>query len=264
MKRPGRGITVAVLDSGVAAVRQLGSFRSVDHRGNDVEPGDVSRQSHGTKCAYLIRGLYRRMPGVAPYADLLSVRVTTADGLPHPKYVASAFLTLARLRVPIASCSFSMGSYGGELTAAINEYLRTDGIIVAAAGLRGHDNEFPKLCRGAVIVGGVNERNQPLRSNNSGPYIDVSAPAKQLSAVNKVGRTVQFGGTSGATALVAGVCALALAEARNTDRLATVAPALPRLLQKTADDVGARGRDALTGFGVVNARKLLSRIRQLP
>src|SRR6187401_933297 len=71
----GEGIRVAVLDTGVA--RAGGAFASLRSLTADGAPtDDVDLDGHGTACASLIASLDDDAPGVAPAADLISIRVT--------------------------------------------------------------------------------------------------------------------------------------------------------------------------------------------
>ncbi|MEM6822678.1 MAG: S8 family serine peptidase, partial [Verrucomicrobiota bacterium] len=73
----GKGMTVAVLDSGIAShpAFQEGSIRRGENAIKDIESG------HGTSVASLIAGSHELAQGVAPGASLLDIPVLDANGV---------------------------------------------------------------------------------------------------------------------------------------------------------------------------------------
>lgn len=81
----GRGVTVAVLDSGIDLRHPyLNVAESVSTYPESCEvPG-----RHGTYCAGVIASKYRGYPGLAPEVRLLNIKVSRAGGMTSPAYIA--------------------------------------------------------------------------------------------------------------------------------------------------------------------------------
>ena len=96
----GRGTTIAILDTGVAADVTFGTgrLRALDV-GLGVTPGTGGEDGHGTAVAGLAAGLSPDAPGVAPAANLLSIRVTDNTGTSDLFTVAQAIVDASKRAV---------------------------------------------------------------------------------------------------------------------------------------------------------------------
>jgi serine protease AprX len=141
----GRGITVALMDTGIAAHPDL--VGSVLARVDFVNDGSTQLDpaGHGTFLAGLIAAHGSTFKGVAPDAKLVSLRVLDANGNGSMQSVLAAFDWLLRNRVAyhIRVLNLSFGapqasSYQQDLLAAVVESAWFAGVtVVAAAGNRG-------------------------------------------------------------------------------------------------------------------------------
>jgi serine protease AprX len=159
----GRGVGVAVLDTGIAAAGDLA--------GRVVASADLSGEwsfsdsyGHGTFMAGLIAGSGRGggPAGVAPGADLVDLKVAGADGSTTLGQVLAAMQLAAasRQRFNLRVLNISLGAPADDpatapLTEAV-ERLWADGItVVAAAGNDGGGVDAPGLDPYVVTVGAV-------------------------------------------------------------------------------------------------------------
>jgi serine protease AprX len=143
----GRGVTVAVLDSGVNAAhddlrRRVVGF--VDFVNGQTQPYDDN--GHGTHIAGIIAGSGRdsggKEAGVAPGANIFSVKVLDANGQSHVSTVLAALDWLAanaqRYGIRVVNISFAAAvreSYDTDpLTLAVKKLVDQGIIVVAAAG----------------------------------------------------------------------------------------------------------------------------------
>ena len=152
----GRGVTVALMDTGVAAHPDLAG--SVVARVDFVNDGARSLDpgGHGTFMAGLIAAHGHDFSGVAPDAKIVSLRVLDANGKGHLHAVLGAFDWLLRNRVTynIGVLNLSLGapqkaSYNRELMAGVVESAWLAGVtVVAAAG-----NDGPRA--GSIAIPGA-------------------------------------------------------------------------------------------------------------
>lgn len=232
----GSGVTVAVMDSGLAAVRSLNSnlLNSFKWDGREESPRD--KTGHGTRCASLIASQRTRAPGIAPGAGLISIRVMDAKQKALPNWVKNAFELARELEVDIVSCSFTLPEYDEQLDHAVMSYINAGGLVVAASGnkKRHRRHEFPRLCRPATAVGATTNRLRPMVTTKDGAWLDVYAPGQRLPVLTPPRGRVKtnFGKTSGATALIAGVAALGLGLAETAEQRQDMAWAFDGILRK--------------------------------
>jgi len=244
-------------------------------QGNDI---------HGTPCAGLISTVRDGAFGVAPMAWILPVKVFHADSLAQDARVADA-IRYAAVNADILSCSWS-GPSSPDIELAIEDAgsLGREGrgsAVFCATGNEGGAVGFPASHPEAIGVGASTDQAQRARYSNYGPEVDFVAPSSggveaiyTTDVVNPLGRgfnigdsakggadgrhTNEFGGTSSATPLAAGVGALALSARPRLDRTA-----LRGLLRDTADRIGpsngydGNGRSDEFGFGRINAHAAL-------
>lgn len=177
----GAGVRVAVLDSGVAAHPDLLGriVASVDLTGSDwrvssTPLGDPG--GHGTHVAGLIAGNGTRSggayTGVAPGADIVSVRVLDASGSARLSTVLHGIQWVlanrGTYRIRVVNMSFgarARSSYQADLLAAATEALTFAGIVpVVAAGNNGAGSSTittPATDPFVLTVGAVDDRGTP-------------------------------------------------------------------------------------------------------
>jgi subtilisin family serine protease len=247
----GEGVVIAILDGGVDDVAGLRGERvqHLDHEGRETSPWDSSN-GHGTACASLAASSHKHAPGVAPGARVLSINVAGVNGEPLLFKVESA------LRVALES----------EMSLPLWDVLREaqllGRVVVAAAG---NDetvtSAFPENVPEVISVAALSRALTPLSGGRFGPFIDIAAPGQDLRVSTSFGIKNWRGATSGAAALVSGVCALVLSAAkRHGLDTSEVGRLLPELLLSTATDLGEVGPDPTTGAGMLNPPKLLEAV----
>lgn len=245
----GLGTTIAVLDSGIApdATFGTGRVRALDV-GLGLTPGNGPEDGHGTAVAGLAAGLSPDAPGVAPAANLLSLRVTDAAGTSDLFTVAQAILAAVDAGAKILN--LSLGGYGGGpvLSSAIDYATARGAVLVAAAG----NNQAAQLTWPAadprvISVGAVDAAGQQVTFSNSGEQLQVSAPGYGVQTAWLDGRRVNVDGTSASAPFVAG--AIAAVMSQNPSLSATQAW---QVLAETVSEAGAPGPDPDYGRGILN------------
>lgn len=270
----GRGVTVAVVDSGIAP-----AARGIAVAARHAVPGSAGEAYfHGTAVAGLIagRGEAAGQPiGFAPAARIVDVQVYAQreDG-PNPPSVPTANLVAglrwlaanrAQLGLDIVNVSLSVQPSPG-LRSAVADLVDHGVVVVAAAGNRvqgqsgpytggedARDRVFPAGYPGVVVAGSASSDAQDFVLANSAT--DVAAPTRGAVSYALNGGTCLLPdpATSWASAEVSGVLALLRERFPRDDAAQLVAR-----LVATADgrtDVPS----TFTGAGVVQPLEALTR-----
>ncbi|WP_329365372.1 type VII secretion-associated serine protease mycosin [Streptomyces sp. NBC_01483] len=220
----GKGITVAVIDTGVDADNPDLKGRVLD--GKDFAPssraGDEHRDydGHGTGMAGLIAGTGAYAGGngafgLARGAEILPVRMPDADEV-NPFAVSSYFSKAIRYaadsRAQIINVSMGGGMSTPELTEAVRYALDKGSLVFAAVGNdadKTHHIDYPAATPGVVGVAAVGKNLRRTSWSQYGPQVDLSAPGEDMvhACGGKTG-LCKTSGTSDATALASASAAL--------------------------------------------------------
>lgn len=251
----GTGVTVALLDAGVdAAHPDLAGSVLTGHDMTSAAPdGTTDATGRGTMAASIIAG-HGSVTGVSPGAKILPVRVIDAQGSGREAALVSGILWAANNGADIISISAATASASDVSLSAVG-YATSGGIaVIAAAGdsrtADGNPAAYPAAFPGVVAVSAVNINGNALDTATAGPQIQLSAPGEQVMAATADSARAPGSGTALAAAFAAGSAAGVLASARTATPAAQGAQAIPFLIS-TAKDLGAAGRDDLTGAGLV-------------
>ena len=259
----GAGVTVAVIDSGVAGQHIALKDNLVPGRdfGLPDEQGQCDNVGHGTLVAGIIAGRQDsqiQFSGVAPAARILPIRVLDNDEQNNdpalPGRIAQAIRWAAdQPNVKVINLSLKTIP-STELASAVRYAITTkDIVVVAAAGNLNAEGRtlaaFPAAYDGVIAVAGIKPDGSHVETSISDKYVDLAAPGLENTGPAPSRNRYQYkadGGTSFAAPYVSGVAALV----RSYRPELTVAEVTDRL-EKTADHP-AGGRDIQVGYGVVN------------
>lgn len=265
----GRGITVAVIDTGVqASLPELAGkiLPGADFIGNGSDGRtdyDSDAFSHGTAMASIIvaRGGLDNVEGLAPNAKILPIAVplrgVIRNGVPTENATAAAITYAADHGARIISMSLGGMRYPSDgpdpcpqsLQKAVLDALAKGSLVVAAAGNSGQQGspiEEPGVCLGVVSVGSVDEQLNVSSFSSRHPYLTVSAPGDKVPSLSRSSAYIGQG-TSEATAITSAALALIWSKyPAETSR-----QILTRLLS-TVTDRGPQGRDSAYGLGVID------------
>lgn len=255
----GRGVKIAILDTGVAPHSALAKAVS---NFNLVAPAadTASWNGHGTAVASLILGQLRVIPGVSPGADLGSYRVANDLGQSDTWVLALAIRQAVDAGNQILS--ISMGTYGESalLREAVNYALEKNVVIVAAAGNDAYGEPAkPAAYSGVIKALAIDADNEHLAfSNQVQQPLAISAPGWQVNAAYPDEKLVKFSGTSAATPIIAGVIATTMTEGAGNQQQLTAQQAV-NLVFQNANETGQAGYDTQTGAGAVNLKNLFDK-----
>ena len=193
----GRGVTIAVLDSGVAYARR-GAYRrspdlssarvmkGYDFVDNDPYPND--EYGHGTLVASTIAATANNaygIVGVAYRAKIMPIRVLDFEGRGYPSTIARAIRYAVRNGADVVNLSLELydGPTPRSVTAsrgvrAALAAARRAGVVVVSAAGNSSDPNVPakKYDTLAINVGGTTEHGCLGEYSNHGPGLDLVAP----------------------------------------------------------------------------------------
>jgi subtilisin family serine protease len=255
-------VVIAVLDTGVQSSHPDLSGKVLTGRnfvGSSVSTNTTDGHGHGTGVAGIATAKTNNSTGVAGVCwgcTILPIKVlgdngsgTLFDVIEGINYVADYAMQNPNKRVIINM------SLGGPCSSSLIDQQAIDNawskgvVIFAAAGNDGDSTPQCPAARNHVIAVSATDRNDNLASfSNFGSYIDVSAPGVSIPTTWKDSGYVYFSGTSAASPVAAGVAALIWS--RNPS---LTNAQVEELVQDTADDLGAQGKDPQFGYGRVNA-----------
>ncbi|WP_412077863.1 type VII secretion-associated serine protease mycosin [Streptomyces xanthophaeus] len=259
----GKGVTVAVIDTGVNRIPELQGqvlpgavFPAGDAEGDK----DNDYNGHGTTMAGIIAGTGKHPSGdgaygLAPGAKILPIRVPDVmDGWKTPSWVA-AIRYAADSDAKIINISLAMGGKPEddlERAEAVKYALSKGKLIFAGAGNDGNSTiKYPAATPGVVGVGAVDANGEATRESQRGPQVDMSAPGIDIvtACTSKTGLCTTHG-TSDATALASASAALLWSAHPDW----TNNQVLRVLLNTAGKPVDGAERSDFVGYGVVRPR----------
>ena len=233
----GAGVTVAVIDSGVADHEDLGTVeRAVVNSSFDrgaspnLNPSDRSNSwNHGTHVAGIIAGRLgngKGGAGVAPEASLLSLQVMRPNSAGNPGAATSDIIKALRIAQGAGGVKVINMSIGGKTWNPNYEKVVRDviegrdeeskpcsKIVICASTGNDASNimNYPGTfdIPGLIAVGAVTRGSAMAGYSNYGPWQDIAAPGSDIWSTVQ-GSFASWSGTSMATPVVSGACALYL------------------------------------------------------
>ncbi|WP_066055761.1 PA14 domain-containing protein [Robertmurraya korlensis] len=250
----GKGIKVAVLDSGISPHEDLqvaGGVSFVSYTSSYYDDN-----GHGTHVAGVI-GAKRNsigVVGVAPDASIYSVKVMDQNGEGYLSDLIAGVDWAISNKMDIINLSISSPNGSYLLKQSVDKAYNSGLLVVAAAGNNGKSDgsgdtvEYPAKYSSVIAVSATDSNDKRGSFSATGDTVEVAAPGVSILSTYPTNMYVTMSGTSMATPFVAGNLAL----------LKQVYPSytnqqLRELLQTTVKDIGVSGRDAFYGYGLIQS-----------
>lgn len=255
----GKGVTVAVIDTGVKANHEdLPNLKRVEVVNGNESLGLDDATGHGTHVAGIIgaaMGNGKGGAGIAPGAAILSLRVVNAAGYIYDSALIAALRTAVKNGAQIVNISIGGTAYNAVFQKVINEATEAGVTVVAAMGNDGTNClNYPAGYDNVIGVVSVDRTNNRASGSSYGTWGDVAAPGAAVWSTTYYGSYSSKSGTSMASPVVAGVAAL----------YKSVHPdATPAQITARLKATATRGGSDL-GAGIVNAAAALSEKPGIP
>ncbi|MFH1722155.1 MAG: S8 family serine peptidase [Candidatus Altiarchaeota archaeon] len=279
----GRGVTVAVLDTGIdynhTALNNctyIGPGCRIkdgwDFAYGDSDPSDV--HGHGTQVSGIIGANRSDVMGVAPEVGFFAVKVMDDGGHGNSSHVLAGIDWAIGHGADVISMSIGdklMPNNGLDLMDVFAQYAIDHGIVVSvAAGNVGPDSgtiNTPASASGVIAVGSVDDHSNNFSSDDNiyetssrGPAAfgrikpDVVAPGVSIFTTDKGGGTASATGTSMACPHVSGAAALML----EADRSLSPADVRARLMHSSQNVINGDNSIFDIGAGFINVSKAIT------
>jgi serine protease len=269
----GAGVTVAVIDTGVACFDKGPFSRGSDLAGTRCEGGydfvgknhqAADDNGHGTHVAGTIAQTTNNGQGgagLAFCANVMPIKVLSKGGYGSLAQVAEGIRFAADHGAQVANLSLG-GPFPSRILGEAVRYAQDKGVlIVAAAGNSGRGVGYPAAYSGVLAVSATDKDDNLAWFSSRGKQVGIAAPGVAVTqqticngGQNRCEIFGTFNGTSMASPHVAGAAALVMADGM-TDPAAVRAD-----LEATAT---AKEDKNFFGAGILNAGKAIARAHWL-
>lgn len=225
----GRGVTVAVVDTGIACEDHGPFAKGSDLKNTECVPGwnfvagnehANDDQGHGTHVAGTIAQSTNNglgVTGVAFGARLMPVKVLNEDGWGTTADVADGIRWAADHGAHVINLSLGGPRNSRILQSAVDHARKMGAVVVAAAGNTGSSVGYPGASDGVIGVSATNSDDKLANFSSRGKGVDIAAPGVKVvqQTICEKGRNncvifPGWNGTSMASPHVAGAAALVM------------------------------------------------------
>ena len=254
--RWGAGVRIAVVDSGVVphpALATLSGSIAITPFPRDL----TQTNGHGTAVASLIAGNDPFARGVAPAAELISIRVGDESGKADSFALAAGILAAIDSGAQIINCSMGTTENNPLIEDAVLYARERNVLIVAASGNSEQaDACYPAAYPSVISVGAVDARGEHVDFSNYGTYLSLTAPGYAIDAAWPGNGYATISGTSASAPIVTGAIAATMSNGSGVTMSASEAA---EIVMNHSNEAGIPGPDSEYGVGVLDMGRIMSR-----
>jgi thermitase len=256
-------VNIAILDTGIDSDHADLASKIVANANfsNSSTTDDI--YGHGTHVAGIAAAGTNNGIGVAGIgydSTLMNVKVLSDSGSGYYSWVASGIIWAADNGAEVINLSLGGTSISQTLEEAVNYAWGKGVVIVAAAGNSGTSSPFyPAYYTNCIAVAATDSNDSRPYWSNYGDWVDVAAPGSSIYSTTVDGGYGYKNGTSMASPHVAGLSALIIPLAVDSNGNGLLNDDVRNTIEVTADDIGVSG----IGSGRINAYRAVSGTPQL-
>ncbi|MEV7584172.1 type VII secretion-associated serine protease mycosin [Streptomyces erythrochromogenes] len=264
----GKGVTVAVIDTGVNQIPEL-EGQVLPGKAFPVGDAEMGRDNdyfgHGTGIAAMIAATGKHPTGdgaygLAPGVKILPIRIPDMLEAASTPSMVEAIRHAADSDARVINISMGLAGKAEDdqqRAAAVKYAISKGKLIFAAVGNYGNSTnevQYPAGTPGVVGVGAVDSKGEPTAESQHGPQVDLAAPGMDVVTACK-GKTgvCKTHGTSDASALASASAALLWSAHPDW----TNNQVLRVLLNTAGKPVDGSNRNDYVGYGIVRPRVAL-------
>jgi thermitase len=249
--------TIAVIDTGVdldhpdLVNRLVEGYNII---GDNSNPDDDN--GHGTHVAGIIASETNNRQGIAGltwFNKIMPVKAMSAEGYGTTFDIAKGIIWAVDNGADVINLSLGNYKESNVLKRAIRYAYKNNVVMIAAAGNDStRQPSYPAAYPEVLSVSAVSYDGSLAEFSNYGSYINISAPGVYIPSTYFNEQYASLSGTSMAAPHVAGLAGLIKStnpELTNNEVMS--------IIQSTAKDLGARGKDIEFGSGLIDINKAL-------
>ena len=259
----GKGVRIAILDSGINSSHQDLQGVQIIHGGNytDSDSND-DLSGHGTFIAGLIAAKRQNGLGICGLTDEVAlIDMKVLDGITGrlSSAVQAIYDSVNLYHCDIINISFGTETNDPEVARAIQYAVNKGVLIITSVGNSGTDTLlYPAAFNSTVGVGYINENRVVSPNSQRNSSVDIVAPGVSLLSLDSSDPNgYRFdSGSSFSAALITSLAAVAkqIDPHLNQNDFTTI-------LRDTATDAGTPGYDTSYGWGIVNASAFINSVK---
>ncbi len=249
----GKGIKVAVIDSGVATHPDLKIKAGVCVLdSSDCYNSYHDNNGHGTHVAGIIAALDNDIGtvGVAPGVEIYAVKALDRKGEGTLTTIMAGIDWAISQKVDIINLSLSTPNLNPAMKTLLDQAYKNGILVIAATGNEGTASgdtdtvQYPARFDSVIAVSAVNKNNVRLPTSGTGDSVELAAPGDAVYSTVP-GGYMYMSGTSMAAPYVSGLAALYMEKYPHLSNVE-----IRELLRENALDLGTPGRDRFYGYGL--------------
>jgi hypothetical protein len=257
---PGPGRPVTIVDSGLDVTHPEFASRPNTIVLNKQTVSDED-EDHGTEVASVIGAPNNGFGIVGVYPEaILRVWDASPFGILNEGAAIQGIAEAAREGPGVINLSFGGEDEDPLLEDAVMFAYRSGSLVVAAGGnegLEGSPKGYPAAYPHVLTVGATNESGRVASFSTIAPTVDLAAPGVSIPVAEPVAQEpsgyLSVPGTSFSSPLVAGAAAWIW-----TERPDLTNTQLFEIMRRSAVDIGTRGFDSASGYGLLNIPNALA------